>query len=265
MVRTPWLVLLLVPVVLTGCGGLMPLDTGMSSQTPVAQQQVVGDARRGAKAHTDLGMVYLREGRLEIALEEARAAIAADSSFALGFNLLGLTQMYLEQRAAAEEAFGRALGLAPTDPEINNNYGWFLCQTGREKQSLRYFAEAGGNTLYPTPTKPLTNGAICAITSGDDKSGEEFLTKAIRADQQNSDAYFLLAELYFRTGRLIDARMRITDLHRMIAPSPQSLWLAVRVERNLGDRDAELRFGSQLRREFRESREYQLLKQGMYQ
>lgn len=263
MVRIAWLVLLL-PVVLVGCGGL-PVDSGMSSQTPVSQQQVVGDARRAAKAHTDLGMVYLREGRLEISLEEARIAVAADSSFALAYNLLGLTQMYLEQRAAAEEAFGRALELAPNDPEINNNYGWFLCQTGREKQSLPYFSASGGNTLYPTPTKPLTNGAICAITSGDDKTGEEFLIKALRVDQQNTDAYFLLAELYFRNGRLIDARMRLADLHRMMAPTAQSVWLAVRVERKLGDREAEMRFGSQLRREFRESREYQLLKQGMYQ
>lgn len=263
MVRTPWLVLL-APVVLAGCGG-MPLDAGMATQTPVAQQAVVGDARRAAKAHTDLGMVYLREGQLNVALDEARAATSADSSFALAYNLLGLTQMYLEQRAAAEEAFGRALALAPNDPEINNNYGWFLCQTGREKQSLPYFSASGGNTLYPIPTKPFTNGAICAITSGDDKTGEEFLFKALRADQQNTDAYFLLAELYFRTGRLIDARMRIADLHRMMPPTAQSVWLAVRVERKLGDREAELRFASQLRREFRESREYQLLKQGMYQ
>ncbi len=87
----------------------------------------------------------------------------------------------------------------------------------------------------------------------------------MRVDQQNTDAYFLLAELYFRTGRLIDARMRVADLLRMMPPTAQSVWLALRIERKLGDSEAESRYGSQLRREFRESREYQLLKQGMYQ
>lgn len=257
------LMLLLVPVLLAGCGAVPLKD--MSSQTPVAQRAVEGDARKGAKAHTDLGMVYLREGRLDIALDEARAAISADPSFPLAYNLLGLTQMYLEQRAAAQEAFGRAMALAPNDPEINNNYGWFLCQTDRAKESLPYFTASGGNTLYPNPTKPLTNGAFCSFAAGDDKMGEDFLIKALRADSQNVDAYFLLAELYYRTDRLIDARMRIADVHRIIAPTAQSLWLALRIERKLGDHDAERGYASQIRRDFRESREYQLLKQGMYQ
>jgi type IV pilus assembly protein PilF len=173
--------------------------------------------------------------------------------------------MYLDENRAAEEALGRALQLAPHDPEINNNYGWFLCQTGREKQSLEYFLASSRNTLYSTPTKPLTNGAICAIGGGDDKAGEEFLVKALRADPQNGDAHFLLAEVYYRSNRLVDAKLRLADVHRLLAPTAQSVWLGLRIERKLGDREAELAYGKQLRREFPNSREYQLLKQGLFQ
>jgi len=263
MVRSRWWVVL-VPLILAGCGG-MPLDSDQSVQTPVSQQEAVGDARRAAKAHTDLGMLYLREGQLNVALDEARKAIDADSSYPLGYNLHGLVQMYLEDNRAAEESLGRALQLAPHDPEINNNYGWFLCQTKREKQSIAYFVAASKNTLYTAPTKPLTNAAICSITAGDDKGGEEFLAKALRADPQNADAHFLAAELYYRTDRPIDAKLRLADVHRLMAPTAQSVWLALRIERKLGDREAEMRYGKQLAREFRESREYQLLKQGLYQ
>ncbi|MBI5786803.1 MAG: type IV pilus biogenesis/stability protein PilW [Rhodocyclales bacterium] len=263
MVRRGWWAVV-VPLVLSACGG-MPLDSDRSVQTPVSQQAAVGDAQRAAKAHTDLGMVYLREGQLNVALDEARKAIEADSSYPLGYNLYGLVQMYLEDNRAAEESLGRALQLAPADPEINNNYGWFLCQSGRQKQSIEYFVAASKNTLYVAPTKPLTNAAICSIGAGDDKGAEEFLTKALRADPQNGDAHFLLAELYYRTGRLIDARLRLADVHRLTAPTAQSVWLGLRVERKLGDREAEARYGKQLRREFQDSREFQLLKQGIYQ
>lgn len=263
MVTSRWLAVMALPV-LSACGG-MQLDGDKSVQTPVSQQTAVGDARRSAKAHTDLGMLYLREGQLNVALEEARKAIEADSSYPLGYNLYGLVQMYLDDSRAAEESLGRALQLAPSDPEINNNYGWFLCQSGREKQSIQYFVVASKNTLYVAPTKPLTNAAICSITAGDDKGGEEFLNKALRADPQNGDAHFLLAELYYRTGRFVDARLRLADVHRLSAPTAQSVWLGLRIERKLGDREAESRYGKQLRREFQASREFQLLKQGIYQ
>jgi type IV pilus assembly protein PilF len=263
MVKLGWY-LLLAPLILTGCSGI-PSAADNDINTPVSQQAVVGDARRAAKAHTDLGMVYLRDGQLDVAIDEGRKAVRADSSYPLAYNLLGLVQMYLKQNAAAEESFAGALQLAPGDPEINNNYGWFLCQTNRQKQSLKYFDVASENTLYSTPTKPLTNAAICAITSGDDKTGEEYLNRALRADPQNADAMFLLADLNYRTGRAFEARSRLAMLLRMVAPSAQSTWLGLRIERKLGDADAEARYASQLRREFGNSREYQLLKQGLYQ
>lgn len=255
-------VVLLVSGIVGGCGGL-PAGIGNDTQTPVSQRQVVGDARRSAKAHADLGMGYVREGQLNIALEEAHKAIAADASFALGHNLLGVVQMYLLENQAAQDAFAEALRLEPNDPEINNNYGWFLCQTDRANLSYPYFTSASKNTLYQTPTKPLTNAAICAITSGDDKLGEEFATKALRADPDNLDARFLLAELLYRTGRYFDAKQQLTDVLKVM-PSPQSVWLALRIERKLGNSEEESRYAAQLRREYRETREYQSLRQGDY-
>lgn len=263
MLRTG-LLLIAFSSALAACGGL-PAERERSGQVPVSQQEVVGEARRAAKAHTDLGMMYLRGGQLPVALEEARKAIDADASYPLGYNLLGIVQMYLEENRAAEEAFGRAMEMAPNDPEINNNYGWFLCRSGREKQSIDYFVTASKNTLYSTPTKPLTNAAICLISSGDDKGGEEFLLKALRADPLNGDAQFLLADLYYRTGRPVDARMRMAEVNKLLAPTAQSVWLALRIERKLGDREAEMSLGKQLRRDYPESREYQLLRQGLYQ
>jgi type IV pilus assembly protein PilF len=231
----------------------------------VSQQTPVGEAGRGAKAHTDLGMVYLREGQLNVALDEARKAINFDSSFPLAYNLLGLVQMYLKDNRSAETTFTEALRLAPNDPEINNNMGWFLCQTNRERQSIPYFVTASEVPLNAAPTKPLTNAGVCSVMAGDDKGAEDLLQKALRVDPQNTDAMFVLAELYFRNNRLADAQSRLQQIQRLAQPAAQTAWLGLRIERKLGNRDAERQYATQLRRDFPESREYQLLVRGNFQ
>jgi type IV pilus assembly protein PilF len=258
-----WAVLLVVPV-LASCNS-NPASTSDTMQGPVSQQVAVGDARQRAKAHTELGMRYLNDNRLNVALDEARVAIQSDSSYPLGYNLLGLVQMYLKEDRAAEENLLHALRLAPTDADINNNVGWFLCQTGRQQQSIQYFVAASHSPLYPTPSKPLTNAGICSLGFKDDKGAEDFLLKALRADSANLDAKFLLADICFRGGRLIEAKRWLEELHKSTEPTVETSWLGLRVERKLGDREAEGRYASQIRRKFKGSREYQLLMQGEFE
>jgi type IV pilus assembly protein PilF len=200
-----------------------------------------------------------------VALEEARRAIQADPGYPLGYNLLGVVQMMLGENEIADKSFRRALALAPGDPEIGNNYGWFLCQTQREKASIPYFVAASEAPLNMRPTKPLTNAGICSLSMKDDAGAETFLHKALRVDPTNMDAQFLLADICYRSGRLEEARARLNEVHRRREPTAQSTWLALRVERKLGDREAERRYVAEMRQKFRKSREYQLLQEGKFE
>jgi type IV pilus assembly protein PilF len=69
--------------------------------------------------------------------------------------------MELKDDAAADASFQRGLKLAPQDPDLNHNYGWFLCQTGREQQSVQWFMNAIKNPLYPTPSKSYAAAGRC--------------------------------------------------------------------------------------------------------
>lgn len=258
-----WIGLSVLPL-LAACAPIPPASQS-SIQEPMSQQVAVGDAQQRAKSHVELGMEYFQNGNLSVALEEARAAIQADPGYALGYNLMGLVQMLLKEQRGAEESFRHALSLAPGDPEINNNLGWFLCLAGREAESIPHFVAAANVPLYTTPTKPLTNAGICSASMKDDKAAEDFLIQALRADSTNIDAQFLLADICFRANRLEEARARLNDIHRRVEPSRQTAWLGVRVERKLGDRDAESRYASELRRRFRDSPEYRKLMQGQYE
>lgn len=254
-----WMLLLL-----AGCAGT-PSGQQVASEQAVSQQTSTSDVRQRAKIHTELGSLYLQDGRFGVAQEESRIAIATDPNYAPGYNLKGLVHMYLQENDAAEAEFQRALGLAQNDPEINNNYGWFLCQTGREKQAVSYFMIAIKNPLYTTPAKPLTNLGLCYLKMQDDKLAEDFLSKALRTDSGNMQALYWLSDIYYRKGRYNEARLSIGNLHKVTEPNSQSLWLALLVERKIGDREGEARYTSQLRRKFQGSPEYQKLIQGQYE
>ena len=250
-------------VLLAGCTATGS-GSGQGAQQAASTQPAASEQQQRAKVHTELGSLYLLDGRSAIALEEARIAIAADSNYAPAYNLLALTHMGLNEPRLAEDSFQQALRLAPGDPEITNNYGWFLCQTGREQQSIGYFMAAAKNPLYATPTKPYTNAGICAYRVKNDKAAQEFLSTALRLSPDTNQARLGLAEVAYRQGRYPEARQWTSDIEKTMEPTADVLWMALRIERKLGNREAEARYATQLRRRFPGSPEQGLLSQGQY-
>lgn len=256
--------LLLACALLAGCANLQTPRPPPQPELPTPQAKV-GDARTRAKAHTDLGMIYFQGGQMAVALEEARIALQADPNYALAHNLQGLVHMYLQEFGPAQADFEQALRLAPNDPDINNNFGWFLCSRGRERDGIQHLMTAVKNPLYTTPTRPLTNAGLCALRLKDSAAAEDYFRKAVMADGANVQALYHLAELRYRRGDFDGAKEVIAEVNRLIEPTAESLWLALRIERKLGDRQAEASLASKLRRNFSGTREYRALMQGQYE
>lgn len=226
----------------------------------------VGDPRTRAKLHTELGSLYFQDGNMAVALEELRIAIAADPSYAPAFNVRGLVNVYLREIALAESDFKEALRLAGNDPEINNNYGWFLCQqAGREKDAIAYFMRALQNPLYQTPERAWLNAGQCALKAGDITAADDYFQKSLRFAPNNPQAQLQLAGISYLRGDFLAARNRLGEVLRAVEPNAEALWLGLRIERHLGDRAAEASYASQLRRRFPASPEYQKLSKGEYE
>ena len=255
----PVLGFLLVACTTTGGGA------GEGAKPATLGQPATSEQQQRAKNHIELGSLYYLEGRSAIALEEARLALASDPDYAPAFNLLAMTHMLLNEPRLAEENFQKAMRLAPGDPEISNNYGWFLCQNGREQQSIAHFMAAAKNPLYTAPTKAYTNAGICAQKMKDDKAAEDYLLTALRLVPANTLALFSLAEMQYRQARYVAAKQWVADIERMIEPNAEVLWLALSIERKLGSREAETRYANQLRRRFPGSPEQRLLGQGQFE
>jgi type IV pilus assembly protein PilF len=244
---------------LAACAGSGSSDDG----GPIIGE--VGAPRDRARAHTELAAAYLERGNLGVALEETRLALRADSGYAPAYNLLGLVQMDLRENGEAEHAFERALRLNPADPDTNHNFGWFLCRTGREEESVKYFLNAVRNPLYARPQKTYALAATCVLQKNNEKDALDFFDRSLRLDPTYPPALIGLAQLRYRRGELRDARALVGRYNKAVEPSAESLWLALRIERRLGDRVAESSYATQLRRRFAGSREYQQLQKGRYE
>lgn len=233
-------------------------------------QPVSKDPRTQARIRTELASLYFESGAFSIALEESTAAIKADSSYAPAFSLRGLIYVTLRDNAAAEKDFKRSIKLSPEDPEINNNYGWFLCQQAdpaKQKAGIPYFLVAVRNPLYETPGRAYTNAGSCALKIGDKTAARDHLLNAIRFSQDGAPvAQVLLAQVAYMEGNIIEARNRLLDLFQTgWQPSAEALWLGIRIEHKLGRQMEEKSLVAQLKRLYPASLEYQEFLKGTYE
>jgi len=223
------------------------------------------DAQKRAKIHTDLAAGYYERGQMGVALDELKEALRADPNYAPAYNVMGLVYMELREDGDAERSFRRALEIDPLDSDTNNNYGWFLCQRKREDQSIKYFMAALKNPLYATPEKSYFNAGICMRQKGDEKAAEEYFLKALRIRPSFPQALYNMADLSYKRSQYAEARAYLLRYQQVAPPTAESLWLGVRTERKLGNRDAEGSYALQLRKKYPESKETQALKNGQFE
>jgi type IV pilus assembly protein PilF len=197
-----------------------------------------------------------------------RIALSSDKAYAPAFSILGLVHAELREDAQAEANFKRSIELAPNYSEAYNNYGVFLCQRGRASEALQRFESALSNPLYATPEKALANAGNCALEINNIEQAELYFVRALKRAPNQATALLGMAEVHHRQGRWLAARTVLRQFSAQFSElgniGPQALWLGVRAERRLGDREAEAHYGAQLRRRYPESMQAQWLITSQY-
>lgn len=242
------LFLLLVLLALTACA---------SQQGGRADTQ----KRDSARIHTELGAGYFSQNQIAIALEEFTEATQIDPTYALAHNGLGMVYAALGEDAKADASFKRAIGLEPDNAESRNNYGTFLCSRNRIDESITQFMAAVRNPLYATKDIAYLNAGICSLRKQDIDNAEVYFQNALQIQPLLHRASYELAQINFNRNKFGLAREYLrTPL--IGNPSPEILWLAIRVERQLGDRDAEASYALELRRNYPDSEQTKALLSG---
>jgi len=265
MTRLASSLLVAAALALAGCATkpAAPSQPPPPDPTPVRQQEATPQQR--AQIKTELAAGYYQRGQMDVALEELGNAKALDPAYPKIYDIYGLVYAMLGERAKAEENFRQGLALAPNDSEIRENWGAYLCATGREREALAEFEQVLKDPLYKTPEIALINAGKCSAVLGQNRSAEEYLRRALGVSPGNPVAAYNLALIAYREARIGEARAWLRPVMQQPSPPAEALYLGVCIERKNGDREAERSYESQLKNRWPDSAEAKALASGTCQ
>jgi type IV pilus assembly protein PilF len=208
------------------------------------------ESRRRARIRLELAIGYFEQGQTNIALDELKQSIAADSTYSAGYNMRGLIYMRLNDYRFAEESFKQAMALSPRDASVVHNLGWLLCQQARFPESSVMFQRAIANPQYGERAKTYMAHGLCQMRAGAPTEAELSLMKSYELDAGNPITTFNLTTLLYKRGDYVRSQFYIRRLNNSQLANAESLWLGIKVERKLNNTEAMNQLGAQLEKRF---------------
>lgn len=244
-----------------GSGGL----AGSTTELRTASDQTSVEKR--ANIRLQLAVGYYQSGSYEVALDEIKKALDADPDMSDAYGVRALIYTAMDEMALAEENYQRAMRLAPGNADLANNYGSFLCQTGRYSLAMAQFESALKNPKYASPVKAMANAGGCAVKNKQYDVADRYLTDAARLDPDFPPVQAGLARVAFQRRDYARAGFYMNMLKERTKPEAMSadvLWLAIRIDRKIGEADSAASLATQLRRRHPTSPEFAAFQRGAF-
>ena len=223
------------------------------------------DPERRARVRLELAGLYFGRGQNSTALDEIKTALAAKPDMFEAYHLRGLVYASMGDVRQAEENLLRAMQLAPSDGNTMHSYGWFLCQERRYPEAEVQFEKALAQQQYRDGVRTLLAQGVCQARAGRWTEAERTLSRSYELDSANPVTAFNLSEVLLRRGELERARFYVRRINSVPDQvTSQSLSLAARIDRRLGNFDALQDHGRQLRDRFPQSPELLLFERGRF-
>jgi type IV pilus assembly protein PilF len=257
-----WSCLTTVAVVsVSGCTSTMSGSTMNSDRVTESDEP---EARRRARLRLELAVAYFDKGQTTDALDHLKQSIAADPGLFEAYNLRGLIYMRLNDIPLAEESFRRALAINPRAASIQHNYAWMLCQQSRFPESTQLFNTALANPEYGERAKTLMAMGLCQMKGGQFTEAEISFVRSYELDAGNPITAYNLSQLLYQRGEYVRAQFYLRRLNNSELANAESLWLGVKVERRMENRDAMSQLSTQLKKRYPQSRESLALERGAF-
>jgi len=239
---------------------------GLLLMTVLLQACVAVDPRpsqdeKASAVNVQLGIGYLQQNNLELASQKLTKALRQDPKSASAHNAYAILQDRLNQLELAEYHYKQATKLDRNDSQAANNFGAFLCNNGRERESEKYFLQALDNPLYNTPEFAYTNAAVCLLKVDRVDSAREYLRKALTERSEFAPALLTMGGLLFDEMDYQGAKLYLDRYHLVARPGPKSLWLSIQTAWKINPDVDVSELVQLLQADFPESQEYQLLKE----
>ncbi|MCF8722523.1 Tfp pilus assembly protein PilF [Nitrospina gracilis] len=146
-----------------------------------------------ARAHTNLGIYYNKQGNEDGAMDMFRQAIRIKEDYEPPYNLLALAYQNRGQWEQAEKMFHDALAVKQ-DAMVENNLGLLYMQKGDHERAETWFRKAVATN--PDFAQPYNNLGLLFEKMKQPEEAERFYKKAIETNFDLSEAHANLGNLY---------------------------------------------------------------------
>ncbi|MCF6262504.1 MAG: type IV pilus biogenesis/stability protein PilW [Xanthomonadales bacterium] len=230
---------------------LSTLLMACASSGPIPEQGK--ESVEGAIVNVKLATGYIQQGDYEVALDKLKRALEFDPNYATAHTVIGVLYGRIGKLELAGKHYKRATELNPHDGGVLNNYGQYLCQTQQYDAAFPYFERALEEPFYHTPESALANAGRCAIDQGDLEKAELYLRRALKKSPGYPPTLLDLAELMKLRGDNLKARAFLERFHATRQVSAQSLYMGYDIESKLGDTKASQEYRRKLIQQFPDS------------
>jgi type IV pilus assembly protein PilF len=222
------------------------------------------DLKEAARLNTQLGIDYLRKGHLDLAQEKLERALEQDEDLAMAHSTLAYLYQRKGETRLARKHYREAIDLNANDASTLNNYGIFLCAQGEVEDAEEMFLEAARNRNNAQPADAWANAGVCIRREPKARErAEEYFREALRLNPRHANALAQMAQVSYEKKDYLRARAFLQRYESVAKATAQTLWLAARTERELGDLVSARGYERRLRSDFPEAAETdQLLKGG---
>lgn len=243
--KKPLLTLALLTLV-TGCSMLATSDNNDGND---------GKKIQAADANIQLGMNFLKEGNVLAAKQKLLNAMRVAPLYPPAWYTMAYYLEVTGQSALADRYYLKAIALSPKSGDSQNNYGTFLCHSGKMKESLRYFIAATDDPNYVESGGAYENAGLCALLIPDSHLAKTYFTKAILRDPNRTRSLSQLASIEYQQKNFSAAKYHLQLYFLKGKLTPETLLLAVKISQQLDGQQAAQVYATQLKRQFPHSPE----------
>lgn len=159
-----------------------------------------------ADARIALGLEYLKLGSMSKAHENLQRALTIAPTYAQSILSMAYYYQRVDERDKARQLYVKAIKNNPSNGDVFNNYGVFLCEDKHYQASFDAFAKALSSPHYYDMAATYENAGICAQKALDFDKAVSYFNKALNHDPNRARSWYYLILLEIEQGKLARAR-----------------------------------------------------------
>ncbi len=145
-----------------------------------------------AESHYEYGLLYLRNGKYNLAFGEFQKAGELNAKDARIYNGLGLTYYFQAKFPQAIQEYQRALSLNPEYPDAYNNMAAALSKKEEWAEVIRYADKALSVSSYTTPEFAHFNKGVAYYHLKEYEKAEGEFETSLELDSNYADTHYHL-------------------------------------------------------------------------